>query len=95
MLLPAVPVILDVAREVRRQRETTPVTPPAADGADVEAALARTTEALDRLSTDLAQVAARQAALERRMDVLAIALWAQGGVLAVVAIGLIVYLVRA
>lgn len=95
MLLPAVPVILDVAREVRRQREAIPALPPVDDATDLEAALARAAEALDRLSTDLAQVAARQAALERRMDVLVIALWAQGGVLAVVAIGFIVYLVRA
>lgn len=95
-LLPAVPVILDVAREVRRHREPAPLPPPAPldAGLDLAAALARAEEALGRVSEDLAEVSARQAALERRLDVLAVAVWALGGVLAVVAIGLLVYLVR-
>ncbi len=90
-LLPAVPVILDVAREVRRQREPAP----APGNGDLEAALARATEALARVSADLEQVTARQAAIERRLDVIGIAMWAFGGVLAITVIGLLVYLVRA
>lgn len=94
-LLPAVPVILNVAREVRRQRGPVPPSGPVAGGLEVEAAIARTTEALEKLTADLEQVAARQAALERRLDVIVIALWMLAGVVVVVAIGFLVHLARA
>lgn len=94
-LLPAVPVILDVAREVRRHREPAAPQAPVEVGVGLEAALARIQETLDQVSADLTALSARQTALERRLDVLAIAVWAVGGVLAVVVVGLLVYLVRA
>lgn len=91
-LLPAVPVIIEVAREARRMRE------PARDGTGiahpeaVQATLERATQALEEVSDELRRVQALQAALERRLDVLGIVVWSVAGVLALVVIGLVVRL---
>lgn len=88
-LLPAVPVILEVAREARRMREPSEVPTVAADGAGLEAALARTNEALAEVAAEVKRVQALQASLERRLDVLAVVTWSVAGVLAIVVVGLV------
>ncbi len=87
-LLPAMPVLVEVAREARRLREPAP---PAGAATDPEA-LARMTEALEQLSTELKRVQAIQTTLERRLDVLGVVTWTVAGVLALVVVGLIVRL---
>jgi hypothetical protein len=91
-LLPAMPVIVEVAREVRRMREPAPPAGAATEPEALAAALARTTEALEQVSTELKRVQAIQAALERRLDVLGVVAWTTAGVLALVVVGLIVRL---
>ncbi len=91
-LLPAVPAIIEAAREARRLRE------PARNGTGtgnpeaVEAALARATRALEEVSDELRRVQAFQAALERRLDILGVVVWSVAGVLALVVVGLVVRL---
>lgn len=91
-LLPAVPVIVEVAREARRLREPPTPTSAAAGSDALESALARTTERLEDLSTELSRVQAAQAALERRLGVLGVVTWTVAGVLALAVLGLIVRL---
>jgi hypothetical protein len=93
LLLPAVPVLLDAVREARRHRA-----PPAAGTAGrpatdaLEGTLARTAGAVDQLAAEVRRLAAAQAVLERRLDVLAVVSWSVAGVLSVVVIGLVVRL---
>jgi hypothetical protein len=91
-LLPAVPVILEVAREARRIRDQPEGPPAGTDGTGLEAALTRTNEALATVAAELERVHAVQAALERRLDVLTVVAWSVTGVLAMVVVGLIVRL---
>jgi hypothetical protein len=94
LLLPAVPVLLEAAREARRSRHPQAEVPPArpSDADGIESALARTTAAVEQLGAEVRRLAAHQAALERRLDVLAVVSWSVAGVLAVVIVGLVVRL---
>ncbi len=91
-LLPAVPVIVEVAREARRLREPPREGIGSANPEAVGAALARATEALEEVSEELRRVQGLQAALERRLDMLGVVVWSVAGVLALVVVGLIVRL---